>query len=133
MVIRPISNIPKYDDNDDSLFGNTQKPVIQNPSSIIGNLPSIPKVDQPSSLKQTPPYTLLFSSIDWQEIIVDYKYEILILAEVHKKGKDPFALVYEDHNGDFIQVLPDEILISNTGDVTIQSSTPISGKIIVYS
>jgi hypothetical protein len=135
MVISPLSNAPVFIDSNSKVISNTTRPSISQPDSILIGLPSIPSDDTTvvGTAAETLPFVLIIDNNSWENIQESNLYKIEIPRSMHNKGRNPFIVVYEDKNDGFIQVLPDEIKLTTTGDITVEISTPISGKIVIFN
>ena len=135
MVISPLDKTPVFIDSNSKVISSTRRPSISQPDSILIGLPSIPSVDTTvvGTASETLPFVLNIDSNSWAIISPTNLYKIEIPRSMHNKGRNPFIVVYEDKTDGFIQVLPDEIKLTTTGNITVEISNPISGKIVVYN
>ena len=135
MVISPLDNTPVFIDSNSKVISNTTRPSISQPDSILIGLPSIPSPDSPTSgtAAETLPFVINIDNNSWVIVQENDLYKIEIPRTMHNKGRNPFIVVYEDKNDGFVQVLPDEIKLTANGNITIEISTPISGKIVVFN
>jgi hypothetical protein len=134
MVINPLDELPVFIDSGKNVLSNTQRPVNGQTDSILVGIPEVPPSNGISGgiIASTLPFVFEVDSVVWQEQNSGL-FTVEIPASLHKKGRNPSVMVYKKKDQNFMKILPDEIILSYVGDITVQISDPIIGKIVVYN